>query len=342
MKKSILAAMAALLLFATPISAHPPIEVYVDGQEVSFDQEPVIIEDRTLVPMRAIFKALGSEVTWSEPTQTITSTKGNDTVVLKIGETGVYKNGQLVYTMAVPAQIINERTLVPIRAIAVAFEAEVSWDPVGYVITIASASTKGYSTTIEAEDGTTVLSFQMDFPQSSSAYAEQIQESLALEGQSLAKDFMNEFGEKAKKEYESAKVKGDSFTPYTYIGSFKMTRDDKEFISFYGTSTQSTGSEPVKGCTSYTFSAKNGKQVDLFDIIKDDRQEVEDFWETSFSSLIDEKPQSFYGDAKRRLEKSMEAVGFYVTEDGIGFYLPPETIAPKEAGVISFTVKYEV
>ncbi|WP_304508752.1 stalk domain-containing protein [Anaerotignum sp.] len=346
MKKSILAAVAGTLLFATVAFAYPPIQVYVDGQAVSFDQAPVIVNDRTLVPMRAIFQALGSEVSWSEPTKTITSTKDGDTLVLTIGETGLYKNGQLIYTMPVPACIMSDRTMVPIRAIAEAFDAEVDWDPVGYVITIFSpeeGEENGYETTVEAEDGTTVLSFKMDFPRSSSNAADKIQKILEDEAKESAKDFIDDYGEKAKKEYEQKKDGGNSFTPYSYIGSYEMTRDNSEMVSFYGTSTQDIGkSDNIKNCFSHTFNARSGAEIELFNLIADSEEEMQEFWNTSFGTLIDEKPESFYADAKKRLEKCMDEVGYYLTEDGIGFYLPPETIAPNETGVVSFTMKFEL
>ncbi|MDD4843600.1 MAG: stalk domain-containing protein [Anaerotignum sp.] len=344
MKKRLLTAVTASLLFATSVFAYPPIKVYVDSQAVSFDQAPIIIDDRTLVPMRAIFQALGSEVSWYEPTKTVTSTKDGDTFVLVIGQTGLYKNGQLVYTMDVPARIINDRTMVPVRAIAEAFDAEVNWDPIGYVIDIASGedeAQKGYSTTVEAEDGTVVLSFDMEYPRSSSNGGDEIYKTLEEEAKELAEDFIKEYGAKAKKEYEGAK--GSSFAPYTYQGAYEMTRDDSELVSFYGTSTQYTGgSETVRGCVSHTFYAKGGEEVELFTLIADTKKEMEEFWITSFGALIDEKPSGFYADAKKRLEKCVDEVGYYLTKDGIAFYLPPETIAPKEAGIVSFTMKVEL
>ena len=60
MKKIILGSLLALSI-AVPALAHPPITVYVDQQEVVFaDQAPVIVDDRTLVPMRKIFEAMMS------------------------------------------------------------------------------------------------------------------------------------------------------------------------------------------------------------------------------------------------------------------------------------------
>ena len=68
MKKNLLRilllAVLAVLLFSLPAAAHPPITVYVDGKTVEMDAPPVIENGRTLVPIRALAEALGSEVEW--------------------------------------------------------------------------------------------------------------------------------------------------------------------------------------------------------------------------------------------------------------------------------------
>ena len=117
MKKVFLGLLAALML-TVPAFAHPLITVYVDGKQLSFDQPPIIQDDRTLVPMRKIFEALDAQVIWDEADQTVMAMHNEDIIMLQIGEAGLYKNGELVYTMSVPAQIINDRTLVPLRAVA--------------------------------------------------------------------------------------------------------------------------------------------------------------------------------------------------------------------------------
>ena len=93
MKKVFLGLLAALIL-TVPAFAHPLITVYVDGEQLSFDQPPIIQDDRTLVPMRKIFEALDAQVIWDEADQTVMAMHNEDIIMLQIGEAGLYKNGE--------------------------------------------------------------------------------------------------------------------------------------------------------------------------------------------------------------------------------------------------------
>ena len=57
--------------------------------------------------------------------------------------------------------------------------------------------------------------------------------------------------------------------------------------------------------------------------------------------MVKEKPDEFYRDAETQLERQLGNVGFYLTKDGVAFYLPPESIAPANAGLVSFEVTYD-
>ena len=103
------------------------ITVTVNGKKISFDQAPTLENGRTLVPLRAIFEALGAEVLWNDDTQTVTATKGSTEISLQIGSTQMNVNGA-IKTLDVPAKLINSRTLVPVRAISEAFGCKVDWD----------------------------------------------------------------------------------------------------------------------------------------------------------------------------------------------------------------------
>ena len=111
------------------------IMVLLNGEKLTFDQPPVIMDGRTLVPLRAIFEALGAEVLWEDETKTVTAKKGYTVISLQIGTKAIVIDGT-AKELDVPAQIINSRTLVPVRAISEAFGCDVGWDGVTQTVII--------------------------------------------------------------------------------------------------------------------------------------------------------------------------------------------------------------
>ena len=126
MKKLLVALLACLMLTMACFAAD--ITVTLNGEAIDFaDQPATIVEGRTLVPLRAIFEALGASVEWDQATKTVTSSMDDVTIKLTIGDNTLYRNDEGV-TLDVPAQIINSRTMVPARAIAEAYGVGVEWD----------------------------------------------------------------------------------------------------------------------------------------------------------------------------------------------------------------------
>lgn len=113
--------------YIAKLKKHAVLKVMVNGEKVRFDVLPTSQNGRTLVPLRAIFEALGAEIEWDGETQTITATKDDLAVSLKIGSNSMTVNDQ-VKELEVPAQSIDGRTLVPVRAISEAFGCDVQWD----------------------------------------------------------------------------------------------------------------------------------------------------------------------------------------------------------------------
>ncbi len=103
------------------------ITVTINGEPVAFDQPPVMQNDRTLVPLRAIFEALGATVNWDDATQTVTSVKGDITLTMTIGSKTLHINNTKI-ELDVPPQLFGSRTLVPARAVAEGFQCIVDWD----------------------------------------------------------------------------------------------------------------------------------------------------------------------------------------------------------------------
>jgi len=109
------------------VMAEENIRVVLDGQELTFDADPQIIDNRTMVPMRAIFEALGAEVEWDSDTQTITATQDDIIIIMQI-ENVVITVGVDDITLDVPPLLVDGRTFVPVRAVAGSLNADIEWD----------------------------------------------------------------------------------------------------------------------------------------------------------------------------------------------------------------------
>jgi len=114
------------------------VQVMYNDRRVSFaeyGQNPVNVNGRLLVPMRAVSEMMGGTVDYEPSTQTITGKRGDITFTLKIGSNTMDRSGVSI-TLDVPPQIMNGRALVPLRAIAECFDADVSWNAAGSIAII--------------------------------------------------------------------------------------------------------------------------------------------------------------------------------------------------------------
>lgn len=134
-----------LSMAVTAVTADDDVTVLLDSMELTFDDvQPQIIEERTFVPFRAIFEALGYEVDWNQDTQTVTGVKdyitltmviGSNEATLKTKDTSVNIGSgeadtflEKAVTLEVPPQIVDGRTLVPVRAVGEMSGYKVDWD----------------------------------------------------------------------------------------------------------------------------------------------------------------------------------------------------------------------
>lgn len=123
----VLVMLTLSVMLSTMASASGGIKVMVNGELVQFDVQPQLINDRTMVPLRAIFEQLGARVDWNSDTRTVTATKDDIVVKSTIGNKTMYINGEQK-TMDVAPAVIDGRTLVPVRFVAEAFDCYVEWD----------------------------------------------------------------------------------------------------------------------------------------------------------------------------------------------------------------------
>lgn len=115
------------LLVMSPASAAPSqITLVINGQVVPTDVPPMLVNDRTLVPVRVVSEYLGAAVGWDQPTRTVTIVTGHSRMTLTIGQTLATIDGQ-PFILDSPPLLISDRTLVPIRFISEGLGGTCDW-----------------------------------------------------------------------------------------------------------------------------------------------------------------------------------------------------------------------
>lgn len=129
MKKRIIIMLLMLsMLFCVTAYADSDIEIYLFGNKVECDVAPVIENGRTLVPVRVISEeGLGADVEWDGEKRQVTIEKDGLSVLLTIDDKKAVVNGE-TKTLDVPAVIISDRTMVPVRFVSETFNYKVDWD----------------------------------------------------------------------------------------------------------------------------------------------------------------------------------------------------------------------
>ena len=163
---ALLVSMATPSVFADSDSAKK-ITILVNGEKIEPEVPAQIIESRTMVPLRFIAEALGNTVEWDAKKRAalVDSSSISDAAVPEAASEDdpirIYVAG-MELNPEVPAQIIEGRTMVPLRFIAEALGAEVGWDGKTYTVTINKTEEKyGYKRVIKKE-GKAVVSLEPD------------------------------------------------------------------------------------------------------------------------------------------------------------------------------------
>ena len=134
------------------------VSVFVDNRTVYFeDQEPVIEDSRTLVPLRGVLEAMDAKVEWNEENRrvTINSYDNRTRLILTIDNPEIRKLNFITVTDTdlttvttdVAPKIINDRTMIPLRVISENMDADVDWNPESYIVDI---KTKQYNKAVAA------------------------------------------------------------------------------------------------------------------------------------------------------------------------------------------------
>lgn len=119
--------LAVALTAVAAVSAAQRIQATVNGSPVYFaDVQPMMLNQRVMVPLRGVFEQMGADIDWNEAMQQVTAKTEDRTVILRIGNRYATVNGAQV-ELDTPATTVRNRTMVPLRFIGEALGAKVDW-----------------------------------------------------------------------------------------------------------------------------------------------------------------------------------------------------------------------
>ena len=234
------------------------ITVFVDGNKINFDVNPVLENGRTLVPMRFIFEALGATVTWNDATQTATAVKGDITIDITINKPELVKNGKVI-VLDVPAKLVNDRTLVPVRAVSEGMEAKVEWiDATSQVIITNPASATGeYShSELSANDMNKLKSDSVNLI---SAFTSEVLPASSIDNKALAQKILS-------KDNDVLDFVKNAWTEYLIV-NIKRIQDESDDTYTFNVSA-STPAEAVKKAAADYVSLAGKTGIGADDIFK--------------------------------------------------------------------------
>ncbi|WP_054743700.1 N-acetylmuramoyl-L-alanine amidase family protein [Cellulosilyticum ruminicola] len=122
---------------------YPSISLYVNNNQIETKaMEPVSIDGRVLVPAREVFEPLGANVQWDPGAKKVIIDYKDITMILTANETDVRLNQEIVQ-LDVPAKIINDKVMIPIRFVSETLGFDVNWIGSTYSVYINDGNNSG-------------------------------------------------------------------------------------------------------------------------------------------------------------------------------------------------------
>ena len=108
---------------------------YVNNKKIELETPPIIVNNRTMVPLRFIIENFGGDIYWNSTDSSIKIVFPEKEILMWVNNSTAYINGKK-YILDSPPIIIGGRTLVPVRFVVEALGAYVFWNSTDSGVTI--------------------------------------------------------------------------------------------------------------------------------------------------------------------------------------------------------------
>ena len=329
-------------------AAADKITVTMNGQPMSFDVDPIMENDRTLVPFRAIFEALDCAVSYQRygELEMVEAQRGSDVVFLQIGSNKMSVNGSEV-TLDVAPKIVNDRTLVPLRAVSESLDCTVDWIDESNTAAIVKkggqfkVGSGHLEKTLRAEDGADLAYISCAYPiidnAANSDFIAAINKEYKDAAEKYAADAESEFAEVAENMYKSE----ENYLPMVFCLSFEVNTNRKDILSVttYDYS-DANGAHPNETCSSKTLDLKNYKALALTDVLNGDQKEIDETVTEIFTKWKTENNVEYEVDGEDMFAKNVSKVKWYLTDKSLVLYFNPYDIASYAMGMPTMEIEY--
>ena len=327
------------------------IDVYYNDDIICFDVEPVIENDRTLVPFRAIFETMGCAVYYTEQDgkQIVFARRADDVLMLTIGDDKMYFNADEI-VLDVPAKIKDSRTLVPLRAISEAFECEVLWYGDTRTINIYSpsnayiVSTKKIEETITDDEGNVLIEAVAYYPVIGNFHKIPCIDTVNFDYKWDAEKFMEEARAKKDDAVMLKEQMGDEFVPFVYELTYEQTYGIWGHLSFINHKYINAGGvHPTKVMEARTYCIGAEMEMSVSEVLIEERlgaslvEYVTNLFVEKFKEIAPKSSDVFTYDY---VSEYLGYVQFYLTKNSLVLYFNQGEIAPYALGVITVEIPY--
>ena len=126
MKKKLLFLLSFLLLF-TGVSAKSEKKMTLVINNIVFEKDFIVKNDRIHIPLRLVSENLGADVNWKGDTKEVEIINKGKKIVFYV-DSNEYRIDDILYTIDSPTFILKDRVYVPARALANAMKAKLEWN----------------------------------------------------------------------------------------------------------------------------------------------------------------------------------------------------------------------